>query len=133
MPIEFNMIAVILLPLVVALVISFLSTPIVKSFAYKLGAIDVPKDERRMHKVPIPRMGGLAIFLGFIISVLLFVEVDDQMKGILLGSVIIVVLSLIHISEPTFITVCRSPASAIQICSVTIPIGILGGCLFPLL
>ena len=83
MPIEFNMIAVILLPLVVALVISFLSTPIVKSFAYKLGAIDVPKDERRMHKVPIPRMGGLAIFLGFIISVLLFVEVDDQMKGIL--------------------------------------------------
>ena len=63
MPIEFNMIAVILLPLVVALVISFLSTPIVKSFAYKLGAIDVPKDERRMHKVPIPRMGGLAIFL----------------------------------------------------------------------
>ena len=50
MPIEFNMIAVILLPLVVALVISFLSTPIVKSFAYKLGAIDVPKDERRMHK-----------------------------------------------------------------------------------
>lgn len=55
MPIEFNMIAVILLPLVVALVISFLSTPIVKSFAYKLGAIDVPKDERRMHKVPIPR------------------------------------------------------------------------------
>ena len=73
MPIEFNMIAVILLPLVVALVISFLSTPIVKSFAYKLGAIDVPKDERRMHKVPIPRMGGLAIFLGFIISVLLFV------------------------------------------------------------
>ena len=77
MPIEFNMIAVILLPLVVALVISFLSTPIVKSFAYKLGAIDVPKDERRMHKVPIPRMGGLAIFLGFIISVLLFVEVDD--------------------------------------------------------
>ena len=85
MPIEFNMIAVILLPLVVALVISFLSTPIVKSFAYKLGAIDVPKDERRMHKVPIPRMGGLAIFLGFIISVLLFVEVDDQMKGILLA------------------------------------------------
>ena len=82
MSIEFNMIAVILLPMVVALVISFLSTPIVKSFAYKLGAIDVPKDERRMHKVPIPRMGGLAIFLGFIISVLLFVEIDDQMKGI---------------------------------------------------
>ena len=100
MSIEFNMIAVILLPMVVALVISFLSTPIVKSFAYKLGAIDVPKDERRMHKVPIPRMGGLAIFLGFIISVLLFVEIDDQMKGILLGAVIIVVLGVVDDMTP---------------------------------
>ena len=53
-----------------------------------------------MHKVPIPRMGGLAIFLGFIISVLLFVEVDDQMKGILLGSVIIVVMGIIDDITP---------------------------------
>ena len=65
MSIDFHTITAILLPLVVALVVSFLSTPIVKSFACKVGAIDVPKDARRMHKVPIPRMGGLAIFLGF--------------------------------------------------------------------
>ena len=118
MPIEFNMIAVILLPLVVALVISFLSTPIVKSFAYKLGAIDVPKDERRMHKVPIPRMGGLAIFLGFIISVLLFVEVDDQMKGILLGSVIIVVMGIIDDITP----LRASLKFVIQILAALIPV-----------
>ena len=116
MPIEFNMIAVILLPLVV--VISFLSTPIVKSFAYKLGAIDVPKDERRMHKVPIPRMGGLAIFLGFIISVLLFVEVDDQMKGILLGSVIIVVMGIIDDITP----LRASLKFVIQILAALIPV-----------
>ena len=118
MPIEFNMIAVILLPLVVALVISFLSTPIVKSFAYKLGAIDVPKDERRMHKVPIPRMGGLAIFLGFIISVLLFVAVDDQMKGILLGSVIIVVMGIIDDITP----LRASLKFVIQILAALIPV-----------
>ena len=118
MPIEFNMIAVILLPLVVALVISFLSTPIVKSFAYNLGAIDVPKDERRMHKVPIPRMGGLAIFLGFIISVLLFVEVDDQMKGILLGSVIIVVMGIIDDITP----LRASLKFVIQILAALIPV-----------
>ena len=112
------MIAVILLPLVVALVISFLSTPIVKSFAYKLGAIDVPKDERRMHKVPIPRMGGLAIFLGFIISVLLFVEVDDQMKGILLGSVIIVVMGIIDDITP----LRASLKFVIQILAALIPV-----------
>ena len=118
MPIEFNMIAVILLPLVVALVIGFLSTPIVKSFAYKLGAIDVPKDERRMHKVPIPRMGGLAIFLGFIISVLLFVDVDDQMKGILLGSVIIVVMGIIDDITP----LRASLKFVIQILAALIPV-----------
>ncbi len=100
MSIDFHTITAILLPLVVALVVSFLSTPIVKSFACKVGAIDVPKDARRMHKVPIPRMGGLAIFLGFIISVLLFCPVDEQMKGILLGSVIIVVMGIIDDITP---------------------------------
>ena len=51
--------------LVVALLISFIATPVVKSIAQMVGAMDVPKDNRRMHKHPIPRMGGLAIFLGF--------------------------------------------------------------------
>ena len=100
MSIEFSTVAAILLPLVVALAVSFLATPIVKSFACKLGAIDVPKDARRMHKVPIPRMGGLAIFLGFIVSVLLFCPIDGQMKGILLGSVIIVVMGIIDDITP---------------------------------
>ena len=53
-----------------------------------------------MHKVPIPRLGGLAIFLGFIISMLLFCPLDDQMKGILLGSVIIVVMGIIDDITP---------------------------------
>ena len=37
------------LALLVALVVSFLASPIVKTFAYKVGAVDVPKDNRRMH------------------------------------------------------------------------------------
>ena len=41
--------------------ISFAMTPIVKNFAIRVGAMDIPKDERRMHDHPIPRMGGLAI------------------------------------------------------------------------
>ena len=59
------------LALVVSLVVSFLTSPVVKNFAYKVGAIDVPKDARRMHKVPIPRLGGLAIFFGFIVGILI--------------------------------------------------------------
>jgi len=85
----------ILLALAVATGITFAATPLVKSLAYKVGAIDVPKDSRRMHKVPIPRLGGLAIFLGFIFSVLLFVDIDRSLRGILMGSVMIVILGVL--------------------------------------
>ena len=86
--------------LVCAMVVSFIMCPLVKTFAYKVGAIDVPKDARRMHKTPIPRLGGLAIFIGFMVSILLFVHIDHQMKGILLGAVIIVVLGVVDDMTP---------------------------------
>ena len=70
-----QLMAPVALALLTALVVSFLMTPVVKSFAYKVGAIDVPKDERRMHHKPIPRLGGLAIFAGFMASILLFVDI----------------------------------------------------------
>ena len=83
-----------------AMIVSFLMSPMVKSFAYKIGAIDVPKDNRRMHKKPVPRLGGLAIFLGFMISVLIFGQIDGQMQGILLGAVLIVVLGVVDDMTP---------------------------------
>ena len=95
MNLDNQLIAFVVLALLVALVISFLMTPVVKTFAYKVGAIDVPKDGRRMHKVPIPRLGGLAIFIGFMVSILLFVPITSEMKSILLGAVIIVVLGVV--------------------------------------
>lgn len=84
-----------LLAMLVAAAVSFASTPMVKTLACKVGAIDVPKDNRRMHKVPIPRMGGLAIFLAFLLSVLVFADIDRQMQGILLGSIMIVILGVL--------------------------------------
>ena len=50
-----------LLSLLISAAVSFGITPIVKRMAYKVGAVDVPKDARRMHSVPIPRLGGLAM------------------------------------------------------------------------
>ena len=44
-----HLFAGVFLALLVALVVSFLASPIVKAFAYKVGAVDVPKDNRRMH------------------------------------------------------------------------------------
>lgn len=95
MQFQTKMLAYVVLALLVALVVSFLMTPVVKTFAYKVGAIDVPKDARRMHKVPIPRLGGLAIFIGFMVSILLFAEITPELRSILLGAVMIVVLGVV--------------------------------------
>ena len=83
-----------LLALAVAFGLSYLMLPPVKRFAEMLGAVDLP-NERRINKVPIPRMGGLAIFLGFTISVLLFGDLSNKVTGILLGAVIIAVLGAV--------------------------------------
>ncbi len=90
MPLDTTLSIRILVTIAVGFIISFASTPIVKAFAQKVGAIDVPGEARRVHDHPIPRMGGLAIFLGFLLSVLLFADINRQMQGILLGCVIIV-------------------------------------------
>lgn len=94
MPGEMQLVAFVAAALAIALLVSFLMTPLVKTFAHKVGAVDVPKDDRRMHDHPIPRMGGLAIFLGFLFSTLIFVELTGAVKGMLLGAVIIVVLGV---------------------------------------
>ena len=71
--------------------ISFALTPVAKFIAEKTNTIDVPKDNRRLHDHPIPRMGGLAIYCSFVICVLLLVRTTNQIKGILLGSTVIVI------------------------------------------
>lgn len=76
----------------VAAIIAFATTPIAKLIARRVGAVDYPS-ARRVNKVPIPRMGGMAIFYGFMVSVLCFVDIGSpELRGILLGAVIIAVL-----------------------------------------
>ena len=94
MNVELNVIGQVAAALAVAMLISYISTPVVKSLAFKIGAVDVPKDARRMHDHPIPRMGGLAIFFGFILSILVFLPLSEPLRGMLLGAVIIVVLGI---------------------------------------
>jgi UDP-GlcNAc:undecaprenyl-phosphate GlcNAc-1-phosphate transferase len=91
---EFSLIASVAAALVTAFLIALITTPVVRALAHKVGAMDVPKDNRRMHKIPIPRMGGLAIFFGFLLSVLIFVPLTNELRYMLLGSVIIVILGI---------------------------------------
>ncbi|MBO5453106.1 MAG: undecaprenyl/decaprenyl-phosphate alpha-N-acetylglucosaminyl 1-phosphate transferase [Clostridia bacterium] len=90
----------IVLAFFVALGIAFASTPLAKLTAEKIGAIDVPRDARRMHKTPIPRLGGIAIYFGFVASFLFFGVLTPEMLGILAGSVIIVILGILDDRKP---------------------------------
>lgn len=79
----------------IALLISFASTPIASAIAQRVGAVDKP-NKRRINKVPIPRMGGIAIYFGFLVAVLCFADIASQeMRGILLGSLVMVVLGML--------------------------------------
>ena len=54
---------------VLALIVAFSATPIAKKIALRIGAVDMPKDERRVHSRPIALFGGAAIIAGFVVSI----------------------------------------------------------------
>lgn len=80
--------------------LSYLLTPVAKKLAYRFGAIDIPKDERRVHSVPIPRLGGLAIYLATGISLMIFAPKDPTTLSILAGGSIIAISGMIDDIKP---------------------------------
>lgn len=77
---------------IISVIISFLITPFIKKLANKIGAIDVPKDERKIHKKPIPLLGGLSIYIAFSLSLILKKgSINANEMGILIGATIIVI------------------------------------------
>lgn len=88
-------ILILILTFVVAFAFSFAATPIVYRFAFKIGAIDVPRDSRRMHKKPIPRLGGLAIIFGFTVAICCFGHLTRSLGAILAGAAIIAVMGVV--------------------------------------
>ena len=81
--------------LLFAFLMTYVLTPLVLKFSVKVGAIDVPKDDRRMHSKPIPTMGGLAIFISFTVGVLAFVPMDMTFVGLLIGALMICVTGML--------------------------------------
>ena len=52
-----------------AFIVTFMATPYTIKIAHKVGAVDIPKDQRRMHKKAMPKFGVPAVILGFLVSV----------------------------------------------------------------
>ena len=95
----------------VALIVSFFATPIARRIAINSGAVSIPKDNRRVHKKPMPLMGGLAIIAGFVIALIysfgtkdfgLFIEylIKPKTIGLIIGTLIIIILGVVDDIRP---------------------------------
>ena len=73
--------------------------PFIKKIANHVNALDIP-NERKVHKVPIPRLGGLGIYMGFLLGYIIFGTMSIRMNAILIGSFIIIVTGIIDDINP---------------------------------
>lgn len=95
---------------ILAFIVAFMATPYTIKIASKIGAVDIPKDKRRMHTKTMPKFGGPAVILGFLVSVVYLLVVMSiegsielfgseqygiKLLGILIGTSIITVLGIL--------------------------------------
>lgn len=115
---------IVILAFIIALIISYATTPLTIRLAFRINALDIPKDTRRMHKKPTPRIGGIAIIYGFLISIFCFSdfvingELNMSLIGIVIGSLAIAVLGFLDDLEPKRAIL----KFGIQIIAATIPV-----------
>lgn len=83
----------------IALAVAYFATPQVMDLAIKVGALDAP-DERKVHKGMIPRMGGLAIYAGFVLAVLASMYISREIMGLLVGGTVILIVGIIDDLKP---------------------------------
>ena len=82
-------------PLVVAALVTALFTPLSILLAPKLGAMDVPRDARRVHNKPMPRFGGIAIYAGIMVGLAIFAQTQRHLSAVMVGCTLIYILGAI--------------------------------------
>ncbi len=99
--------------------LTYAITPPVRVLAFIIGAVDVPTDGRRMHIKPTPRIGGLAIYVGFTVATLVFAKtLSRELLSLLLGGLVVVVLGIlddIYRLKPWTKLIFQTGAAAIPI------------------
>lgn len=92
-------ITAILLMVFIPFVFVALMIPFVKKIAFHVGALDIP-NERKVHTKPMPRLGGLGIYSGFLLGYMIFGEQTPIMNSILIGSFVLLVTGIIDDIKP---------------------------------
>ena len=91
-PTSFNLWA----PLICAGLATAIVTPLAIFIAPKVGAMDVPRDKRRVHNKPMPRFGGIAIYAGLMVGLALFVlGKNAHIPAVMVGCTLIYILGAI--------------------------------------
>ena len=83
-----------LLTLLICFFASILITPLVKSLAIKIGATDQPND-RKVHTKVMPRLGGLAIYISFLLGILIYQPESPYTNSIIIGSIVIIITGIL--------------------------------------
>ncbi|RNB61585.1 undecaprenyl/decaprenyl-phosphate alpha-N-acetylglucosaminyl 1-phosphate transferase [Brevibacillus gelatini] len=112
-----------------SLIVSFIATPYVKKLAEKIGAVDAP-NQRKVHTRIMPRMGGLAIYLGYLAAFFLFVPYASmsEMLGIFIGSTIVMAVGMLddkYQLSPKWKLIGQLIATAIVVIPFGLKIGVV--------
>lgn len=81
-------------PFLLAALVSYVLTPYIKKLAFKIGAVDKP-DNRKVHKKIMPRLGGLGIYIAFMLGAVFGLEMTKDIVGILIGATVIVIVGIL--------------------------------------
>ncbi len=84
----------VVLSFAIGVVVAAMATPVSIMLAHKLGILDIPKDDRRMHKKPIPRFGGFGIFCGVMAAMVIPASMNTSIRIALIGGVLVFVLGV---------------------------------------
>ncbi len=125
----------------IAMSISWWLTPEIRSRALKLGLVDKPGEERRIHKVAVPRLGGVAIFISILFTTAVLIAIAGRLpkdarqvegiQGIAVGGTLVFVLGLLDDLESLraskklivqVLAACAAYTLGVRIRSIPIPL-----------
>ena len=103
-----------------ALFAALIMVPFLRQWALDKDTVDHP-DARKIHDMPMPRLGGIAIFLAFLFSAIIYLPIDEKIRGVLAGTLIIFATGVVD--DLNGLTSRRKFAGQVAACLTTILVG----------